>query len=68
MERRIKKIIKNKTMPNRGELMKAVKTEGILLSILIPTLYSRREVFAKASEKIMRQIEENNLDNFQTTL
>tara|TARA_R110002126_G_scaffold227664_1_gene372256 strand:- start:12705 stop:13385 length:681 start_codon:yes stop_codon:yes gene_type:complete len=62
MERRIKKIIKNKTMPNRGELMKAVKTEGILLSILIPTLYSRREVFAKASEKIMRQIEENNLE------
>jgi hypothetical protein len=47
-----KKIIKRNTDDN-----------NLLFSILIPTLFSRRYKFLKFSEKLMKQIEDNNLQD-----
>lgn len=55
MER--KKIVKKSYFPE------AEKNSKILLSILIPTLFTRRKVFNEITEKLMKQIEENNFQN-----
>lgn len=47
----------------RRKFKKRTTNNEILLSILIPTLFSRRYKFLNFSEKIMKQINENNLQN-----
>lgn len=46
----------------RRKLIKGSSNNDILLSILIPTLYTRKKFFSYITDKIMKQIKEHNLE------
>ena len=56
-----RRTVRRKNILDRKEINMLSSTEGILLSILIPTLFTRKKVFSELTDKLMKQIEENNL-------
>ena len=47
---------------NRLNVDKSKESKEILLSILIPSLFNRKEVFNELMDKLEKQIEENKLE------
>ena len=59
---RRKKMVKINNDKIRSKITIENSNNGLLLTIMIPTLFSRKQIFNSISNKLVKQIKENNLD------
>lgn len=63
MSNRMRKLVIRDMTKDRKDILLMKENNGILLTIMIPTIISRKEKFFKITEKLMKQIKDNNLDD-----
>lgn len=59
----MRKLVIRDMTKDRKDILLMKENNGILLTIMIPTIISRKEKFFKITEKLMKQIKDNNLDD-----